>query len=442
MRSFLCLPVILIAMNVAAQKTILINNVQVFNGNEEKTIKGNVLISGNLITKISTTAIEPENKTDLYIIDGQGRFLMPGLIDAHTHIMMESLSEMALMGSDIEFITVIAVNAAKKNLMQGFTTFRDAGGPTFGLKKAIDMGIIPGPRIYPSGAMISQTAGHGDFLMPQEVPREAAAPLAYAEKHSVGIIADGVDEVTKRVREQLRQGASQIKLAAGGGASSKYDPLDVAQYSEAELAAAVNAADNWNTYVMVHAYTPRSIQTAIKAGVRCIEHGHLVDEETVKIMAGKKIWWCLQPFTDDDKSPHAPGSPSFIKQQQLRKGTDSAYFLAKKYKIKTAFGTDCLFDAGKSGKRGLQLTKLTRWYNPFEILHIATAVNGELMALSGPRNPYPNKLGTIEPGAYADILLIDGNPLQDIKLLEDPDKNILLIIKDGIVYKNMLQPVK
>lgn len=422
-----------------AQKAILINNVQIFNGRDNKTVRGNVLIKDNLISKISSTPIPTDRSANTTIIDGQGKFLMPGLIDAHTHIMMESQGYMDLLTSNIEFVTVNAVKAAESDLMQGFTTFRDLAGPAFGLKRAIDRGLIPGPRIYPSGAMISQTAGHGDFLMPQDVPRDAGAPLAFAERHSFGIIADGVDEVSKRTREQLRLGATQIKLAAGGGVSSNYDPLDVSQYSEAEMAAAVNAAENWNTYVTVHAYTPRGIQTALRAGVRCIEHGQLMDEASAKMIAEKKAWLCLQPFLDTDKSTFPEGSANWVKQQTMRRGTDSAYILAKKYKIKTAFGSDCLFDAAKAGKRGAELTKLTRWYSPFEILNMATAVNGELMALSGPRNPYPNKLGVIEEGAYADLLLVDGNPLQNIKLIEDPQNNFLLIIKDGIVYKNQIQ---
>ncbi len=439
MKSILTILLACLALNGFSQKSILINNVQIFNGREEKTINGNVLIVDNLISKISTAPIPVNRSANTTIIDGKGKFLMPGLIDAHTHIMMESMSMMELLGSDIEFITIAAVKAAESDLMQGFTTFRDMGGPAFGLKRAIDRGLIPGPRIYPSGAIISQTAGHGDFLMPQDVPRDAAAPLAYVEKHSFGIIADGVDEVTKRVREQLRLGASQIKLAAGGGASSNYDPLDASQYSEAELAAAVGAAANWNTYVAVHVYTPRAIQTALRAGVRCIEHGQLMDEETARMIAEKQAWLCIQPFLADDESSFAEGSPNWVKQQMIRKGTDTAYMLAKKYKINTAFGTDCLFDAAKARKRCLQLTKLTRWYSPFEMLNMVTAVNGELMALSGPRNPYPHKLGTIEEGAYADLLLVNGNPLQNIQLMEDPEKNFLLIMKDGVVYKNQLQ---
>lgn len=425
--------------DVKTDKLILINNVQIFNGKDEKTITGNVLVVNNLISKVSASPIVTIQTTDVTIIDGKGKFLMPGLIDAHTHIMMESLNIMELMNSDIEYITVNAVKSAEKDLMQGFTTFRDLAGPAVGLQKAIDKGLIIGPRIYPSGAMISQTAGHGDFLSPNAVPRDVAASLDFTERNNFGVIADGADEVLKRVREQLRLGATQIKLAAGGGVSSTYDPLDVSQFTEAEMKSAVDAADNWGTYVTVHAYTPRAIQTALRAGVRCIDHAQLIDDATAKMLADKKAWLSLQPFVDEGESAYAEGSPNRIKQQTMMRGTDSAYLFAKKYNIKTAFGTDCLFQPKHSANRAGDLTKLLRWYKPYEILKMATSTNAELLAMSGPRNPYPNKLGVIEEGAYADLLLVDGNPLQNIQLLEDADKNMLLIMKDGVVYKNIIR---
>ncbi|MBZ5857307.1 metal-dependent hydrolase family protein [Flavihumibacter profundi] len=430
--------ILLSAFFAMAQKTILINNVQIFNGKDEKTINGNVLIVNNLISKISTSPIPTNKSGATKIIDGKGKFLMPGLIDAHTHIMMESLNIMELMNSDIEYITVCAVKSAEKDLMQGFTTFRDLAGPAFGLQKAIDRGVIIGPRIYPSGAMISQTAGHGDFLSPNDVPRDIAANLDFSERNNFGIVADGADEVLKRVREQLRLGATQIKLAAGGGVSSNYDPLDVSQFTEAEMKAAVDAAENWGTYVAVHAYTPRAIQTALRAGVRCIDHAQLIDDATAKMLADKKAWLSLQPFIDEGKSSFAEGSPNRIKQQTMMRGTDSAYQFAKKYNINTAFGTDCLFQPDHSAARAGDLTKLLRWYTTFEILKMATSTNAKLLAMSGPRNPYPNKLGVIEEGAYADILLVDGNPLMNLNIMEDYDKNLLLIMKDGVIYKNNL----
>ena len=324
--------------------------------------------------------------------------------------------------------------------MRGFTSVRDLGGASFSLKKAIDQGIINGPRIYPSGATISQTGGHGDFGLPTDVPRDPGAPLSYFEKTGMTSIADGSEQVLMRTREQLRQGATQIKLMAGGGVSSNYDPLDVAQYTEAEFSAAVSAAENWGTYVTVHAYTPKAIRAAVNAGVKCIDHGQLMDEATAKLMAEKGIWLSLQPFLDDqDANPQPEGSENRAKQIEMSSGTDNAYQLAKKYKLKLAFGTDCLFDARLAKRQGAQLAKLTRWFTPYEVLKIATSTNAELLAMSGPRNPYKNKLGVIAENAYADLILVDGNPIANIKLIEDPEKNFLLIMKDGVVYKNTLK---
>lgn len=440
MKKICILGVLLMSIcGVMAQKTVLITNVTIFNGKDNKTNQGHVLIKGNQITKISAVPIPVDRSGNTTVIDGKGKFLMPGLIDAHAHTMMDAIPLQIGLSSEIGYLNLFAAASAEKQLMRGFTSVRDVGGPSFSLKKAIDEGLIKGPRIYPSGATISQTGGHGDFGAYTDVPR-VAGQLSYLERSGLTIIADGEDQVLLRTRELLRQGATQIKVMAGGGVSSSYDPLDVNQYSEEEIKAAVSAAKNWNTYVTVHAYTPTAMQAAIKAGVKCIEHGQLADEETVKIMAEKGIWWSLQPFLDDeDAIPFPEGSAARKKQLEMVKGTDNAYALAKKYKVKTAFGTDCLFDPKLASRQGAQLAKLTRWYTPFEVLAMATSTNAELLALSGPRNPYPNKLGVIEEGAYADLILVDGNPLQNIQLIADPDKNFLLIMKDGVVYKNTIK---
>ena len=316
---------------------ILINNVEIFNGKDSKTIKGNVLIEDNIITKISVGNIPTDRNGATQIIDGRGKFLMPGLIDAHVHLLFESVPQMQAMISDFAMLNLMAAQAAEKQLLRGFTTVRDLGGGSITLAKAIDMGLVTGPRVYSSGAFISQTGGHGDFGLPTDVPRKIGE-LSYTERNGMVAVADGADNVLMRTREQLRQGATQIKLMAGGGVSSNYDPLDVAQYTDAEFKAAVSAAENWGTYLTVHAYTPTAIKTAINAGVKCIDHGQLADEETAKLMAEKGIWWSLQPFLDTETSSFAEGSANRLKQLEMYKGTDKAYALAKKYNIKTALG--------------------------------------------------------------------------------------------------------
>jgi imidazolonepropionase-like amidohydrolase len=225
---------------------------------------------------------------------------------------------------------------------------------------------------------------------------------------------------------------------AGGGVSSSYDPLDVTQYSTEELRAAVDAAENWGTYVTVHAYTPRAVRQALEAGVKCIEHGQLLDEATAKLMADKGAWWSLQPFLEDEDMIPLESAASRAKQKQMVAGTDAAYTMAKKFGIRTAFGTDTLFDAKLAARQGAQLAKLVRWYTPFEVLKMATADNGELLALSGPRNTY-GKVGVVEDGALADLLLVDGDPLANLALVADPARNFVVIMKDGVIYKNALE---
>jgi imidazolonepropionase-like amidohydrolase len=391
-----------------------------------------VLVRGGLIERIGDTAV-PGDATR---IDGTNRVLMPGLIDAHWHAAFAAIPQVTALTADSAYIHLVAGEQAKATLLRGFTTVRDCGGPTFGLKRAIDEGILNGPRIFPSGAFISQTSGHGDFRTRHEVPAPCCAPLSYAESMGAAMIADGPDAVMRRVREQLMLGASQIKLTGGGGVASPHDPIDVAQYTEAEFRAAVDAAENWGTYVTVHAYTPRAIRTAVAGGVRCIEHGHLADEATADLMAEKGIWWSLQPFLDDeDAIPMPAGTPLRKKQLQVIEGTDTAYALAKKYKVRTAWGTDTLFDAKLATRQGAQLAKMTRWYTPAEVLRMATLENAELLSLAGERNSYPGKLGEVSEGALADLLLVEGDPLANISLLADPQRNIPVIMKGGRLYK-------
>ncbi len=416
---------------------VLFENIRIFDGKSGRISEpSNVLVVGNVIRTISTSPIAAPPATAVTRIDGGGRTLMPGLIDAHSHISVMAVSMTDALNADVGYVHLAAGKAAEAMLLRGFTTVRDVGGPTFGLKRAIDSGLVPGPRIFPSGTLISQTGGHGDFRPPSEIPRAAADPLSYTERIGLSAIADSPDEVRRRARENLLKGASQIKLTAGGGVGSAYDPLDVTQFSEAELRAAVEVADNWGTYVTVHAYTPRAIRVAITAGVKVIEHGQLIDEATVKLMAEKGIWWCLQPLLDDADWTPLSGDRR-VKQLAVAKGTDIAYALARKYGVRTAWGTDIIFSPELASSQGEMLAKLVRWYAPEDVLKMATGDNARLLALSGLRSPYAGKLGVVEEGALADLLLVDGDPVANIRLIEDPARNFLVIMKDGKIYKNL-----
>ncbi len=423
----------------APSSKVLFENVRIFDG-KSGTLSGsmNVLVAGNTIEKISKDPIPAAAGADIKIIAGGGRTLMPGLIDAHWHTMLVRPSVAMLLVADVGYLNLLAGAEATDTLMRGFTTVRDMGGPAFGLKRAIDEGVVAGPRIYPSGAMITVTSGHGDFRQPSELPRTVGAPTSRGEQMGAAMIADSPDEVRLRAREQLMLGASQIKLTAGGGVASPHSPLDVSTFTAAELHAAVEAAENWGTYVTVHAYTPVAIQRAIEAGVKCIEHGHLMDEPTAKLIAERGIWLSTQAFPDELADAFPPGSFERAKALEVFAGTDRVFTLAKKYKIKTAFGTDILFSPKLAPRQGQLLTKLVRWYTPAETLIMATGTNAQLLAMSGKRNPYPGKLGVVEEGALADLLLVDGDPIANIHLIEDPAKNFVVIMKDGKIFKSTL----
>jgi imidazolonepropionase-like amidohydrolase len=412
-----------------------ISNVNVFDSVDAQVVGPmDVSVRNGLVESVAPAASAGPSASAAVQLDGTGKTLLPGLIDAHWHAMFTTIPAAVAQLSEIGYVFARAIVSARETLLRGFTTVRDLGGPVFGIKQAIDEGAILGPRIFPAGGFISQTGGHGDFRLPNEVPRGVAGHLSYSEIIGAAVIADGEAEVLRGAREMLRRGASQLKLMAGGGCASPYDPLDVAQFTAAEMRAAVDAAENWGTYVTVHAYTPRAIRTAVHAGVRCIEHGHLADEETAAMLAEKGIWWCLQPFLDDRDAVQLPPANQ-AKFQQMVAGTDTAYQLAIKHQVRVAFGTDILFDDKLASRQGAQLAKLTRWYTPAELLQQATFHNAELLAMSGPRNPYPGRLGVVAEGALADLILVDGNPVTDISLLARPEEAFTAIIKDGRLVK-------
>lgn len=413
------------------------HNVKIFDGHSDRlSAPSNVRVKGNRIERISTAALPEEPGAT--VIDGGGRTLMPGLIDNHWHTMLVRPPVTQLTTLDPGYLNLLAGAEADATLMRGFTTVRDLGGPSFGLKQAIDEGVVNGPRIFPSGAIITVTSGHGDFRTSADLPRNPGGPPSRQEELGAATVADSPDEVRMRAREQLFQGASQIKLTAGGGVSSPHSPLDVTTFTEPELRAATEAAGNWGTYVTVHAYTPQTIQQAIRAGVMCIEHAHLMDEATAKEMADKNIWLSTQPIPAEMIGAFPPGSDEAAKAKEIVDGVDNVYRLARKYKLKTAFGTDILFSPQLAPRQGALLAGLGKWFSPAETLTMATATNAELLAMSGKRSPYPGKLGVVQEGALADLLLVDGDPLAHLDLIADPERNFKVIMKDGKTYKNAL----
>ena len=421
------------ASKEAKEASALLTNVRVFNGVDDRLLDVDVLVEGNLIKQMSKNIEAPRGAQ---VIDGGGRTLMPGLIDAHWHTMYVGMPLQALASGDMVEVAVRAVPKAEATLLRGFTTVRDMGGPAESLKKLIDTGVIPGPRILPSGPPISQTSGHFDFRSYQAVPASNADPLDYWYRTRLVSLADGVPEMLQRVRENLRAGAAQIKLATGGGVSSAYDPLDVAELTVEEIKAAVDAAEDWNTYVAVHVMTDRAVRKSIEAGVKSIEHGYFASDETLRLMAKQGVWLDPQPFFEGDLE--FPDADRTAKFKQVTDATANLYTRAKQFGVKLAFGTDLLFNP-PSENQGAQLARLGNWYSPFEVLKIATADNAELLELSGPRHPYrEGPLGVIAEGAYADLILVDGNPLEDLDLVADAEGKFLLIMKDGVIYKNAL----
>lgn len=269
----------------APKPVTVISNVRIFDGKSDKlSAPSHVLVRGNVIEKISAQPIPADRRADTILIDGGGRTLMPGLIDAHAHITFNTLPPVLMATADPGYLQIRATVNAKNMLLSGFTSVRDVSGPSFGLKRAIDEGIAPGPRIWPSGPMISQTSGHADNRTIAELPSTVNHGPHPSVRFGFVAVADGVDAMHRIVRETLMQGASQIKLAVGGGVSSNFDPIDVTEYTLEEVKAAVADAENWGTYVCVHGYTPKAIRLAVEAGVKCIEHGQLLDEPTIKLL--------------------------------------------------------------------------------------------------------------------------------------------------------------
>ncbi|MEX3985285.1 amidohydrolase family protein [Paraburkholderia sp. EG287A] len=337
--------------------------------------------------------------------DCGGKVIMPGLVEMHWHAMLASLPIQTIMQADLGLVYLAASAEAQRTLLRGFTTIRDLGGPAFALKQAIDAGMISGPRIYPSGAMITTTGGHGDFRPLTTIPR-TTGQVSEQERAGANAIADSADDVRLRVREQFLQGATQIKIVGAGGVSTPRSPLDMLTFTGPQLRAAVETAGDWGIYVAVHASTPVAVKRAVSAGAQCIEHGHLIDEHTAELMAKNGIWLNTQPFVNEDDVGPLTG-PILDKFREVIVGTDNMYRLARKHELKVAFGTDLIFSPAVAARLGLMIGNMARWYSGSEILRMVTGGNGELLALSGERNPYPAKLGVLERGAWADLQTAD-----------------------------------
>ena len=424
------------------EKTTLIKNVNIFDGTSEKLITGkDVVLTGNKIDKI----IDAGSKEEGYdgVIDGAGGTLMPGLSDVHTHIALCKPPPELVNLYSWDYIGAVMTNEAERYLMRGFTTVRDVGGPTLGLKKAIDQGLATGPRIFSSGMGLAQTAGHGDMRNPNAYSKYFVGEHFRLTDLGYFALADGVPEVRKACREALASQVAQIKICTGGGVTSLTDPLYSVQYTPEEVSAAVDEATRYGTYVAAHVHTDEGINVALDSGVKTIEHGLLIKEDTVKKLVDKDAWICPQSYIVSKEANE--GNPVFAdpiqsaKMVQAMDGSVNCFKWVKQYGAKVAWGTDMFGVRAAYDNTNLEFKTRAAYYSNAEQLKQVTSANGELLALSNLKHPYPGaKLGVIEEGAYADLLVVDGDPIKDIMVMLDYENNFKLIMKDGKVYKNTL----
>lgn len=440
----------------AVPKTIF-KNVNVFNGTDNKLITGcNVVIEKNKIKDACAKSIKAA-KGDT-VIDGKGRTLMPGLIDAHVHLNLQNLANPAAIDGvsnmTWEEVGALAYDAAQEYLYSGFTTVRDLCGSHDGLRKHIETGTLTGPRIYLSGACISQTSGHGDWRPASQVVRHNQNTTSHVENLGIVILADGADEVLKAARNNLAGGADFTKMMAGGGVTSTRDPLHSLQGTMDELRAMVTATKQWDTIGAVHAYHDESVRRALEAGVMSIEHGNLMAKEsTFELVKSKGAFVvpAIAGFSDQLLKHPVYGNPDMpmrAKVEILMKNKDNWFKLANKTNINIGFGTDIVISTKAASRsiRDFQMGMFQEGFGNFKTLYFMTGANGKLMGLTGKNNPYPGKLGVIETGAFADIILVDGNPLKDLSVLgatfdmwaagrtTRDIKTIPFVMKDGKVY--------
>jgi len=432
----------------------LFKNVHVWDGTSDGiTKKISVLVEGNTIKKVRASASDAHEEAK--IVDGNGRILMPGLIDSHVHFNMMLIPGgiPGIEAANWEQLGGLAMVSAREYIMSGFTTVRDLGGMGVGYKKVIDSGMAAGPRVYAAGTFISQTSGHGDFRIGSQ-----PAGTSNAEKLRITALADGVPEVLKVTRENFANGSAFVKLMVGGGVSSEKDPLHSEQFSDEEISAVVKSASQWDTYSAAHVYHADHIKRALRLGVESIDHGHFIDDEGMKLLVEKDAFLSTNfaAFSQEvlDHPVYGnPDGPQYPKMMQFLSRGEGFAKLANKYQPKMVFNTDIVLST-------LPVTRLVRdnamymhadMMGNLNALKAMTSVGGELALATGQNNPYPKKLGVIEAGAYADIILVDGNPLEDITVLGAHEviftrkemrgetiDTIDFIMKDGKVYHNDL----
>ncbi|WNC67589.1 amidohydrolase family protein [Thalassotalea nanhaiensis] len=436
----------------------LFTNVNVFNGTDNKLYKNlNVLVEGNKVVAITEKDIKTNKNT--VVINGEGKTLMPGLIDGHAHIMINAHFDSVEKNMDLTDMAYRATIVTERFLMDGFTTVRDMGGPAFGLMRNINDGHVIGPRIFPSGTFISQTSGHGDFRDRNDAgfSPSTTGDLSNFERMGIGAVADGKTEVLKATRTNLRNGATQIKMMAGGGGSSRFDPMDTTQFSQEETCAIVETAKDWNTYVAAHVFTDRAMDRLMDCGVKSFEHGFFMNDETMKRISKEGVYvvpqmWGLSP--DLAKNPLMPKEKLPMVAVLQEKFGDYGQRLIEN-DVKVVFASDYVgvHEDAERARRYEIWWRGQSFGDNFEVLKQMTSTAGELMAMSGPRNPYldAGKLGVVEVGAAADLLLVDGNPLKDLGVIgatnkwfdADPEykqiDTLNVIMKDGVIYKNTIK---
>jgi len=386
-----------------------------------------VLIEGDLIREVSE---RPIKAPAAHAVDCGGRTLMPGLIDCHVHIYLVELSLHKLESMPLTLLTAKASRALHAMLDRGFTTVRDTGGADWGIKQAVETGVLPGPRLFISGRALSTTGGHGDSR------RRTAGDELCACSNALSFIletTDGIDSMRKSVREQMRQGADQIKIMVSGGVASPYDPLDSLQFTTDEIAAAVEEASNFGRYVLAHAYTPEAITRAVTNGVRTIEHGNLIDEKSAKLMATRKALMVanLVAYTAMKERGPALGMSGdmLVKNDLVIDGGLKSLEICKRAGVPVAYGSDLLGELQVEQSREFLLR--SEVLSPIEIIRQATLVGADVVRQT-------DKLGVVEPGAYADLILVDGDPLKDLGLFQDQGQHLSAIMKAGQFHKNRL----